>query len=293
MLRILPLRFVLRSQGIRFPAFSGSIWHGGLGNMLAVRAPEAFRILYQTEQDARLYSILPTREENLPAGAEFELRVTLFGPGVDCALAVTQAVMELGRTGLRPGGNYDLIRAEGMGIGQNVPYMTDVDGFIGLPCAWSVSEIIALQPPQASAVNVHFITPARIKFGNDLLRQAPTMEQLIRRILGRLDQIGFSANETVPLEKIYRSEIFEEAQKIVLSHAQIEPMQLQRRSARSLQQMQFEGFIGATAYTGCIDKTLPWLHLASLIQIGGKTAFGFGGISIETQLSSTQGEQHG
>lgn len=29
-LRILPLRFVLRSSGMNFPEFSGSVWHGGL-----------------------------------------------------------------------------------------------------------------------------------------------------------------------------------------------------------------------------------------------------------------------
>lgn len=260
--------------------------------MLAQGAPEAFQKLYQTEQDARLYTICPPIQEKLVSGAEFQLRITLFGPGVDFALAMTQAVMELGRTGLRPGGRYDLVRAEVIGAVKAVTFMTSQDGFVELPHAWQMTDILKNPVPVLPYVNVHFVTPTRIKAGNDLMRQAPSMDQLIRRIFGRIDQIGFSAQESVPLDKLHRGEIFEEAQEIELSHARIEPVRLERRSARSQQQMQFEGFVGSSTYTGHLNRSLHWLKLASLLQIGGKTAFGFGCINIDIQ-NSIQGEQHG
>jgi len=38
---------------------------------------------------------------------------------------------------------------------------------------------------------------------------------------------------------------------------------------------------GQVDYQGDMRRSLPWLRLAELIQVGGKTAFGFGGIEIE------------
>lgn len=281
-LRMLPLRFLLRSAGMNFPEFSGSAWHGGLGMTLAQHAPQAFDRLYQTAPESRLYALLPPLAQRIAGGEPFELRITLFGHGTEHALAVTQAIAELGRSGLRPGGHYEMLAASSIDPQGETPFLTAQAGFIALPHTRAAQEYL---PPVASpipACRIQFATPLRIKEGNDLLRAAPGYAQLLRRTFGRIDQLAHVAGETPPLAKNLRAELYAQAERVQIQTSTINAHRLERRSARSGQQMQFGGIVGAVEYTGEMQTTLPWLKLARLAQLGGKTAFGFGGIEIET-----------
>ncbi|MEQ1526013.1 MAG: CRISPR system precrRNA processing endoribonuclease RAMP protein Cas6 [Gallionella sp.] len=280
-LRILPLRFILRSCGMQFPDFSGSVWHGGLGMVLAQQSSTAFHCLYQTHSESRLYALLPPMQSSLPTGEEFELRLTLFGAGVDHALAVTQAIVELGKIGMKPGGHYETIAAKVASIHAEIPYMSTQQGFITLPRALVASDYLTTDTQSAKTYRIQLTTPLRIKEGNNLLRAAPTYEQLLRRIFSRLDQIAHAAGEIPPLAKNMRDKFYDEAEQVKIKTSSIALHGLERRSARSGQQMQFNGIIGTVDYVGAIQATLPWFKLACLMQLGGKTAFGFGGLKIE------------
>ena len=280
-LRMLSLRFTLRSRGIRFPGFSGSIWHGGIGQMLAKASPQAFATLYQTEPESRLYAILPPAEAEYPAGAIFELRMTLFGAGIECALAVAQAIAELGMIGLRPGGSYDVIAISHLSPESEVRFFTTEQGFITLPQAHDLADWLHEEPAPGAHSTVRLITPLRIKEGGELLRTAPCYAQLMRRVMSRIDQLAHAAQADTPLPKSERAALFAEAEAVNIASANVFPFTIERRSARSGQQMQFEGLTGQVDYQGDMRRSLPWLRLAELIQVGGKTAFGFGGIEIE------------
>lgn len=280
-LQILPLRFQLRSNGIRFPGFSGSIWHGGIGQMLAQVSPQAFITLYQTEPESRLYSILPIHAVELPDGVLFELQITLFGKGVDYALAIAQAVNQLGVVGLRPGGRYELEAASYLSSSAEELFFSKEQGFIALPQAMEAANWLGVEAAEVGRCEVRLITPLRIKEGNELLRTAPSYAQLMRRIFGRIDQLAHAAQSATPLPKEMRAEIYAEAEAVQIESANITPFSIERRSARSGQQMQFGGLIGRVIYRGEQRLTLPWLRLAALVQAGGKTAFGFGGLEIE------------
>jgi hypothetical protein len=279
-LRIVPIRFVLRSLGLDFPAFSGSAWHGGLGMVLSRHAPAAFRRLYQTDSASRLYAIHPDPKLHSPVGEYFELNVTLFGTGVDHALAITQAVTELGRVGLRPGGHFELHTASVISPQGEVVFLSEKAGFIALPPAFAVSDYLNATPEDIASCQIHFTTPLRIKEGNDVLCSAPRCDQLLHRIFSRLDQLAFIAEAAPPLPKDQRAELLAEAQDITLTHTHLSPKVLERRSARSGQQMKLEGFVGTVEYAGDMRRVLPWLKLAQLTQVGGKTAFGFGGLAV-------------
>lgn len=282
-LRILPMRFVLRSGGMRFSGFSGSVWHGGVGMMLAQQSPTAFGLLYQNNPESRLYSLLPSMSTSIPAGETFELRVTLFGPGVDHALAIAQAIAELGRVGMRPGGHYQVIAAYLVRPEGDAIFLSEREGFIALPRAYAIKDYLQVMQPLATACRVSLVTPLRIKDGNDLLRTAPGYAQLLRRIFGRLDQLAHVAGEATPLAKSGRDALYEEAALVATETSSVRAHGIQRRSARSAQQMQFDGIAGAVDYTGLMQYTLPWLKLGCITQLGGKTAFGFGGLEIEAQ----------
>jgi len=280
-LRILPLRFKLRSAGMAFPEFSGTSWHSGLGMVLAQHSPEAFRRLYQTNPESRLYALLPPMNSDIAAGEQFELGITLFGYGVDNALAVTQAIVELGRIGLRPGGHYEMIEARVIGPECEDVFLSEQDGFIAVPHTFTANDYLASTPELVEHCRVHFVTPLRIKDGGDHLRCAPNYPQLLRRIFGRIDQLAHVAEELTPLAKNLRDSLYEEAERIEIKKSAIISHGVERRSARSGQQMQFSGIVGTIDYGGALQASIPWLHLARLAQLGGKTAFGFGGLEIE------------
>lgn len=281
-LRMLPLCFVLRSSGLNFPEFSGGAWHGGLGMVLAKQSPEAFRRLYQTEPESRLYALRPPIQNRFSVGEQLELRITLFGHGVDHALAVTQAIADLGRTGLRPGGHFELIEARIIAPATEIVHLSEKNGFLAVPRPYAAPEYLAVQPGRIDGCRIHFMTPLRIKEGNNLLRTVPTCAQLLRRIFSRLDQLAHVASEAVPLAKGSRDEIYAEAGRVEIKAYTLTSGDLERRSARSGQQMQFDGLVGTVDYAGEMRLVMPWLRLARLTQVGGKTAFGFGGLEIET-----------
>jgi hypothetical protein len=104
--------------------------------ILAQQSPTAFRSLYQTNQESRLYALLPTMESSVPIGGLLELRVTLFGAGVDHALAVTQAIAELGRVGMRPGGYYEMTEARIIHPDEEITFMSEKAGFLSVPRAY-------------------------------------------------------------------------------------------------------------------------------------------------------------
>lgn len=280
-LRILPLHFLLRSEGLYFPEFSGSTWHGGLGKILAQNSPAAFRKLYQTSPESRLYALLPPMQQQFPKGAIFELRLTLFGHGVDHALAVTQAISDLGRIGLRPGGNYLMLEAGALAPEGKATFLSNDEGFIALPKSYCAKDFLPSSSLPVESCRIDFITPLRIKEGNDLLHAAPNYAQLLRRIFGRIDQLAHVAEEMTPLAKNLRTELYAEAERVEISASSISAHSLERRSARSDQQMQFGGIVGMVDYVGEMQSTLPWLRFARLAQLGGKTAFGFGGLEID------------
>ncbi len=280
-LRILPLCFVLRSHGIKFPDFSGSVWHGGLGMVLAQQSSTAFRCLYQTNSESRLYALLPPMQSVFQNGEEFELRLTLFGEGIEHALAVTQAIVELGRIGMRPGGHYEMIEAKVVTPENATCYMSAQQGFITLPQSFFVPDYLVNETQVTNACQVRLITPLRIKDGNDLLRNTPSYSQILRRIFSRIDQLAHVAEETAPLDKSLREELFDEAERVVIKASDIYSYGVERRSARSSQQMQINGLVGTIDYVGAMQRTLPWLRLAGITQLGGKTAFGFGGLQVK------------
>ncbi len=284
-LRILPLCFVLRSLGIKFPDFSGSVWHGGLGMVLAQQSSTAFRCLYQRNSESRLYALLPPMQSSFSTGEVFELRLTLFGEGVEHALAVTQAIAELGRVGMRPGGHYEIIEANVVTPENAMCYMSARQGFITLPHAFFACDYLTKETQVVDACYVRLMTPLRIKDGNDLLCNTPRYSQILRRIFSRIDQLGHVAEATAPLVKNLRAELFEEAERVVIKASNIYPYGLERRSARSHQQMQFNGLVGTIDYVGAMQLTLPWLRLGSITQLGGKTAFGFGGLEVKVTHS--------
>lgn len=276
---VVPLRLTLRSEGLSFPGFAGSLWHGGLGMMLARHFPAAFAILYAGSDETRPYALRPPLGEHYPPGSLLELRLGLFGPATAHVLACTQAIMRLGETGLDPAGHYRLERASVLLPAGEAAFFSAADGLFAPPALTDFRNWLAPGTP-AQEVGVRLLTPLRIKEGGELLRHAPTYEQLLHRLLGRLDQLAHRMGSEAPLAKHARAPLFAEARQVTLLRAELRWQRLERRSARSRQQMSCGGLLGDLHFAGDLTQTLPWLIAGQPLQIGGKTAFGFGGYAV-------------
>ena len=217
---IAPLRLTLRSAGMAFAGFSGSLWHGGLGMMLERRFLPVFDLLYGGDTETRLYALLPPSESNLPEGSSFDLRLTLFGPATRHILACTQAIAELGDAGVGSAGGFRLETAAVMSPDGDRPYFTAAEGLLVPPADHDLRDYLAA-PPAARRVRLRLTTPLRLKEGNDLLRTAPRYEQVIHRLFGRLDQIAHALGVTPPLVKAGRSPLLEEGRAVRLVRDQL------------------------------------------------------------------------
>jgi hypothetical protein len=158
-------------------------------------------------------------------------------------------------------------------------YFRRTDGLLAPPRAHDI-HAYRHRTGEPARFRVQLETPLRIKEGNDLLRTPPSYAQLIHRLIGRLDQLGHATGAGIPLGKLARRPLLEEAQQVRLKRADVAWTGLSRRSARTRQSMSFEGLVGELEFEGDAAQTLPWLRAGRWLQIGGKVAFGFGGYAV-------------
>ena len=287
-MQVLVLRLTLVSAGMGLPAFAGSVWHGGLGAVLHEESPQAFDTLYRVGEASRLYSLVPPAGGAWPARQRRQLQVSLFGPASLCALAVMQALLRLGAVGLRPGGRFEVVAIESVALGgQGAPQLlyTAQGGLLAVPtpvalqAAWAHTLAQqALLPP--ASLGVHLVSPLRIKEHNQELRVAPSCGQLLRRVLSRAEQLAHASGIELPWLREGRTDWLAQASTVALVQANVAWQLLERRSARSGQSMVFGGLQGSLTYAAVPPAVAAWLLMAQGLQVGGKTAFGFGGVAV-------------
>jgi hypothetical protein len=276
--------------------FMGNLWRGQLGAWWHAHAPSAFAALMGEDTGGRPWALCAPWSDAawVPAGAILESRVTLIGPGVAHAAAVIDALGELGRAGLgarrgasgqRTGARLSDLRLEPLpGTSQTQPSLLDVLDHPAAPTG--------LQPGVADCACqplwVALKRPLRVKESGKVFLGVPTLEQLLRRTLGRLVQLlpappdGHDRAEE-------RSRLFEpEAHAALVAAARachcvghdLQAWHWRRQSRRTHQAMPLEGLTGRLHYAGPHAALRPWLRIADWLQIGSKTTFGFGVLEL-------------
>lgn len=269
-LRIAPLKFSLDGVMPSLPQ-ALTLWHGGIGKILHEHFIEVFDLLYSPRSDqARLYAITP------PLPDSPELRITLFGSSVEHAVAVTQAVIRLGMQGFSGQGQRFRLSSAGLETftGSQIFHVAD-SGLTSWPAAYDASDFLE-QREVADYVRIQLLTPLVLKEGNRFLRDAPEFYLFIRRLLGRISQVCHAANAELPYSKDRITEWLRQAASVNLAKAVLTRVQTGRQSGRTGDRMTFTGFTGKLEYAGDLTPFLGLLKLGEKLQLGGKTAFGFG-----------------
>ena len=270
-LRCLVLDFFL--QGDLPDGDRHTLWHGAFGKTLSQVSPSLFERLYGIgENRARLYSLVP------PLPGYPRLRVTLTGDACDGGLEVTNTVKEMGRHGLgRERRSFSIHWAQ-YGAQEPMPYYYGVDDkTIGMPEARSITKDFFHQDiGQRNRMRFCTITPLILKEGNGLMAHPPTFSVLVRRLLGRVSQLAHAAEAHLPYDEDQQRHWQGMAASVGLVDQKIRMSSFARQSKRTRHHMVFNGWDGTLEYAGPVAPFHGLFRLGEKLQLGGRTAFGFG-----------------
>lgn len=275
-LRFLPLRIQCRALDLNLGGggLTGPLWRSGFGVALKQNFPGVFDLLFADQARlGRLYALQPPVGEIRP-GQIFEIGINLFGPATEHALVCAQALERLGGMGLgEPRRHFQVERA--WVEGSQADFLSHGAGLLAWPNALQVSDWVC-KPRGIRQLEVCFETPLRIKDGNRPCTTGPDFLLLVRRIQGRLAQLSEVAGEANPLPQSLAQQLIRDAAQIRRLDDAVHWADIRRNSARTHQSMCFGGLMGRLRFAGPLDAYADLLALAELMQLGGKTTFGFG-----------------
>jgi len=291
--------------------FMGNLWRGQIGAWWHSNAPAAFTALMGDADGGRHWALRAPWSDGAwtPAGAMLATRVTLIGPAVEHAQAVVDALEAVGRqglgprhgqTGLRTQARLQDLRVETLpGASQVTPSALDVLEHTTAAEAMRHADVAG---GSGDLLEVALTRPLRFKVDGTVFVGVPTMEQLLRRTLGRLVQLLPAAEGDRPdsgagtVDTAGEAEPGDERRRLFdpQEHAawmaaardchcvehDLRAWHWRRHSRRSHQDMPLEGVTGRLRYQGPRATLLPWLRLADWLQIGSKTTFGFGALEV-------------
>jgi hypothetical protein len=270
---------------LRLEGFTGSTWHGALGHALARLSPETFELLYglpgQDSGTPRPFVLLPDQALGDTApGLGFS--ITLFGPAVECVSVLVLAAENLAAAGL---GNRQIplrllrvMQTHAVAGGSVTSEVLGLDGFWrgGLLAPLSLADLATpWQQVSARTIVLHFDTRLRLKASSGVLKQPPTLDVLMKRLLERISALALLYG-TDPLPSDGVRALLAQARSVVLAHSTLRWAEWSRASGRTGQIMPWGGLIGEVSYRGDLTELLPWLGLGEWLHVGSKTSFGLG-----------------
>lgn len=268
-LLIAPLKYTLNGNIPPVP-LCYTWWHGALGKQLKMHFPETFDLLYESRSDqARLYSIQPAFPGN-PV-----LRITLMGPAVGHAFALTQALKWAGRSADMDRQNFSIQSAELESPDGNVLFYMDEQDLIDWPGGIPARRFMA-ETEEIQQITVQLLTPMILKEGNRVVETAPEFAFFFRRLLGRVAQICHAAESHPLFSKETAAHWLDAASQVRLTRAILREESMSRTSRRTHSRMTFSGLTGMLQFEGELGPFLGMLRVGQKLQMGGKTAFGFG-----------------
>jgi CRISPR-associated endoribonuclease Cas6 len=136
-----------------------------------------------------------------------------------------------------------------------------------------------ISPPPIfpDVLRLSFLTPARLKFGEDLVNTLD-FHVLFRNLIRRISLLSYF-HCGYQLEADFR-QLIHEAAGIRTKNSTLRWYDWERYSGRQQERMKLGGLIGEITYTGELSPFFPYLQLGELIHVGKGTSFGLGKYEI-------------
>jgi hypothetical protein len=140
----------------------------------------------------------------------------------------------------------------------------------------------------SSRLQVHLLTPLRLKYENRLASQLP-FHLLIRACLRRVSTLFSAFGSGEPIFDY--TGIVSDAQKISILESNLSRLDWKGYSFRQKQEIHLGGLVGDVIYEGNLSRFLPLLEFCRLTHIGKQTTFGLGrfGMGLPKQTSPCEG----
>lgn len=158
------------------------------------------------------------------------------------------------------------LAGEGLGPGRGRAVLA---GF-----AQAVQEV-SLDPPavRVDRLTVQFVTPTELKAAEGLWAE-PRFEVLVARLRDRISNLRAQYGDG-PLAIDYLG-LAERARRVELLQADLQHVDVERRSSRTGQRHPLSGFIGEATYSGELTEFLPYLEIGQYTGVGRQTVWGKG-----------------
>lgn len=269
-LRCLVLDFFLQGELPQNNHYS--LWHGAFGRTLSQIAPALFERLYRPDENrARLYTLVP------PLSGYPRLRVTLLGDMCEEGKTITRVIKEMGDYGVGTERSRFMIQWAQYGALDPTLYYGPAHGTMDLPVARDITpEFFDKNIGLRNRLHFNTITPLILKEGNGVMAHPPTFSVLVRRLLGRISQVTHATGTNLPYDKHQQDHWLSLATAVGLVNQSMQMKSFARQSSRTHQKMVFSGWEGRMEYIGPVAPFYGLFKLGEKIQLGGKTAFGFG-----------------
>ena len=296
-------QFSLACYGIRLqltspltlPVYKGDRFHRAFGRALEQISPRFGSDFFDPKPPAdwpdpgqtppKPFLLLPpmTAQTDFREGDILELGITLFGQATQHLMTVFAALEKLGAAdGIDKGtGRFQIQRVTQINpSGVLELYSGDQSPDISRPT--TAADIFLAAPAAAASIELHLLTPLRLKERDRIVRRSPSLAVILERLLGRINTLAamYCGGLMLPPE--------EKCALITLARtASIETDNTQwrdwHRPAKSGGTVNFGGITGDIRYANVPAVLLPWLSLGQWTGVGGKTSFGLGRYSMEKE----------
>ncbi len=269
--RCLVLDFFLQGDLPRSEIYS--VWHGAFGKALAQVSPDLFDKLFGVAENlARLYVLTP------PLRGYPRFRVTLMGDACDAGREITETVKVMGLNGLGKERCRFTIDWAQYGLHQPLSYYHGVnDEIIRVPEPRCITtSFIDQDRGYRNRLRFSTVTPLILKEGNGLMVTPPTFPVLVRRFLGRISQVAHASGAELPYADERQRQWLSLAGSVGLVNQRGCIVSFSRLSKRTGHRMVFNGWDGTLEYAGPLSCFYGLFKLGEKLQLGGRTAFGFG-----------------
>ncbi|HHY73711.1 MAG TPA: CRISPR system precrRNA processing endoribonuclease RAMP protein Cas6 [Bacillus bacterium] len=251
-------------------------------------SPDGAEVLVNNESIPRPFLLDPPNDMRTyyAPGERFTLGFTLFGKGIEYLPYFIYVLNAMGNQGFGKGQKQaslrqvftvdkhgDLInsiyQAEDRLIRNDFPPITGED---------ILASNINLDS-LAQTCHIHFISPARLKYGGEFV-SAPEFHMVLRSAIRRITALLYFHHDEPKLGFDFQ-ELFQRAEnEITCIESNVEWTSWERYSNRQKQRLKMGGIVGHAVYKGDFTPYVPWLQLAEWSNIGKNPVFGLGRVKI-------------
>jgi CRISPR-associated endoribonuclease Cas6 len=149
-------------------------------------------------------------------------------------------------------------------------------------CPTTAADIFRAVPAAAASIDLHLSTPLRLKERDRIVRRSPTLAIILERLLGRINTLAamYCGGLMLPPEEKSALITLARTASIETDNTQWRDWHRRTKGGRSVN---FGGITGDIRYANVPAALLPWLSLGQWTGVGGKTSFGLGRYSMETE----------